>query len=81
MVLGSVDYSTSCITLLNWKPKYQPSSAFLTKLSLFKSVIGTDLWNKLCVQSDTDTIRCMINSCLLLEKNVYNPIIKLHALQ
>lgn len=79
MVLGSVDYLSSCLCLMKWKPKFEPSAGLLKKIDMFKSIIGHNLWNKLSLMDDTDTIKCSVNSCLL-KKDVYTTIVRLHAL-
>jgi len=79
MILGSVDYLTSCVTLLKWRPKFQLSTILSKKLNIFKSVFGNILWDKLCDIDDINTVKCLVNSNLL-KKDVYNKIIKLHAI-
>lgn len=79
MVLGSVDYLPSCMSLMKWKPKFEPSAILSKKIDMFKSIIGHNLWNKLCLMDDTDSIKCLVNSCLL-KKDVYTTIARLHAL-
>lgn len=79
MILGSVDYLTSCMTLLKWKPKFQLSTILTKKLNIFKSVLGHNIWDKLCNIDDINTTKCLVNS-YLLKKDVYNTIIKLHAI-
>lgn len=79
MVLGSVDYLSSCLFLMKWKPKFEPSASLFKKIDLFKSIIGHNLWNKLCLMDDINTIKCLVNS-YLLKKDVYTTIVRLHAL-
>lgn len=80
MVLGSVDYLTSCICLIQWKPKFELSAILSKKIVLFKSIIGGNIvWDKLCAIDDIDTLKCLVNSCLL-NKDVYDKIIQLHNL-
>lgn len=77
MVLGSVDYVTSCVSLMKWNPKFEPSTILCKKINMFKSIIGHHLWNKLCVIDNTDIIKCLVNSCLL-KKDVYNTILQMY---
>lgn len=79
MVLGSVDYLNSCMTLLKWKPTFELSSMLSKKLYIFKSVLGQSLWDKLSAIEDTNTIKCIVNS-YLIKKDIYNTIMRLYAL-
>lgn len=79
MVLGSVDYLSSCLSLMKWKPTFEPSENLLKKIDIFKSILGHNLWNKLCLMDDINTIKCLVNSCLL-KKDVHTTIVRLHAL-
>lgn len=80
MLLGSVDFATSCATIIKWKPIFKQSTISLQKLNLFKSIMDCALWDKLCLLEDTTTIKCLINSCLL-KKNVYNTILRIQAIR
>lgn len=79
MLLGSVDYLASCMTLLKWKPTFKPSNILIKKFSIFKSVLGHNLWNRLSLENDMDTIKNLVNSCLL-KKDPYNTLIKLQTI-
>lgn len=79
MMLGSVDYLNSCMTLLNWKPTFELSSILSKKFFIFKSVLGQSLWNKLSAIEDINTIKCIVNS-YLVKKDIYNTIMQLYAL-
>ncbi|XP_025198722.1 protein PFF0380w-like [Melanaphis sacchari] len=80
LVLGSVDYLTSCLSLMQWKPKFELSAILSKKISLFKSILGHNIvWDKLCAIDDIKTLKCLVNSCLL-NKDVYDTIIQLHNL-
>ncbi|XP_050438064.1 putative uncharacterized protein DDB_G0282133 isoform X3 [Adelges cooleyi] len=81
MVLGSVDYATSTVALMKWKPKYKLSALLLKKITIFKSVLGSELWDKLCDMDDYNMVNCIINSSLLKSKNVYRVITQVHAIQ
>lgn len=78
MVLGSVDYATSCVPLMKWNPKFPLSTILSKKFNMFKSIIGHPLWDKLCVMNDTNVIKCLVNSCVL-KKDVYNTILQIHS--
>jgi len=81
LVLGSADYLTSCMSLIQWKPKFELSAILSKKIVIFKSIIGDSiLWDKLCAIDDIDRLKCVVNSCLL-NKDVYNTIIQLHNLR
>lgn len=79
MLLGSVDFATSCTTIIKWKPKFELSPLLSKKFKLFKSIVDCKLWNKLCLLEDNTTIKSMINNCLL-KKNVYHTILQLQAI-
>lgn len=79
MILGSIDYLISCMTLLKWKPKFQLSTILSKKLNIFKSVLGHIIWDKLSNIDDMNTIKCLVNS-YLLKRDVYNTIMKLQAI-
>ncbi|XP_060870265.1 protein PFF0380w-like isoform X3 [Metopolophium dirhodum] len=80
LVLGSVDYLTSCMCLMQWKPKFELSAILSKKIVMFKSIIGNNIvWDKLCAIDDINTLKCLVNSCLL-NKDVYGTIIQLHNL-
>lgn len=78
MLLGSVDYLASCMILLKWKPKFGLSNILIKKLNIFKSVLDHNLWNKLCLEDNIDTIKNLVNSCLL-KKDPYNTLVRLQA--
>lgn len=81
LMLGSVDYLTSCLSLLQWKPKFELSAILSKKIVLFKSVLGHNIvWDKLCAIKDIKTLKCLVNSCLL-NKDVYDTIVQLHNLR
>lgn len=80
MLLGSVDYLNSCMPLLKWKPTFELSTILSKKMYLFKSVLGNLVWDKLSTIEDTTTIKCIVNSCLV-KKDIYNTILRLHALR
>lgn len=73
MLLGSVDYCTSCVVLMKWKPKFEPSTILTKKCDIFKSILGHTLWNRLCVIDDINTIKCLI-SMSTLKEDLYNTI-------
>lgn len=76
MLLGCVDYCTSCVVLMKWKPKFKPSTILTRKCEIFKSILGHTLWNRLCVIDDINTIKCLINMCTLKDE-LYNTLEKL----
>lgn len=80
MVLGSVDYISSAVTLMKWKPSFKMSPVLYKKINLFKSIVSSTLWNELCTFDDNNTIKCLLNSSLL-KKDVFNVITQLHALR
>ncbi|XP_022179933.1 protein PFF0380w-like isoform X10 [Myzus persicae] len=81
LVLGSADYLTSCMSLMQWKPKNELSAILSKKIVIFKSIVGDNIvWDKLCAIDDINTLKCLINSCLL-NKNVYDTIIQLYNLR
>jgi len=81
LVLGSVDYLTSCIRLMQWKPKFELSEILSKKIDMFKSIMGDNIvWDKLCAIDDINTLKCLVNS-RLLNKDVYDTIIQLHNLR
>jgi len=80
LMLGSVDYLTSCLSLLQWKPKFELSAILSKKIVIFKSVLGHNIvWDKLYAIKDIKTLKCLVNSCLL-NKDVYDTIVQLHNL-
>lgn len=64
---------------MKWKPTFEPSTILHKKMYMFKSIVGHNLWNKLCLMDDTKTIQCLVNSCLL-KKDVYSIILRISAL-
>jgi len=80
MVLGSVEYISSCVTLMKWKPKFKPSTILSQKLYMFKSILGHVVWDKLSVMDDPTIVRNLINS-YMFGKNEFNTIERIHALQ
>ncbi|XP_025412008.1 uncharacterized protein LOC112684613 [Sipha flava] len=79
IVLGSVDYVTSCVSLMKWNPKFPLSTILCKKMNMFKSIIGHNLWDKLCIIDNTDIIKCLVNSCIL-KKDVYNTILRIYSI-
>ncbi|XP_060848746.1 MATH and LRR domain-containing protein PFE0570w-like [Rhopalosiphum padi] len=79
LMFGSVDYLTSCLSLMQWKPKFELSAILSEKIVIFKSILG-HVWDNLCAIDDIKTLKCMINSCLL-NKDVYHTIVQLHNLR
>ncbi|XP_050058427.1 uncharacterized protein MAL13P1.304-like isoform X3 [Aphis gossypii] len=81
LMLGSVDYLTSCLSLLQWKPKFALSAILSKKIFIFKSVLGHNIvWDKLYAIKDIKTLKCLVNSCLL-NKDVYDTIVQLHNIR
>uniref|UniRef100_A0A2S2NDR8 Uncharacterized protein n=1 Tax=Schizaphis graminum TaxID=13262 RepID=A0A2S2NDR8_SCHGA len=79
LMFGSVDYLTSCLSLMQWKPKFELSAILSEKIVIFKSILG-HVWDNLCAIDDINLLKCMVNSCLL-NKDVYHTIVQLHNLR
>lgn len=80
MVLGSVEYLTSCVALLKWKPKFEQSTTLSQKFSMFKSILGHAVWDKLSVMDDSTKVESFIN-IHILGKNEFNTLERIYALQ
>lgn len=79
MVLGSVDYITSSVALMKWKPIYELSAISTKKFNAYKSIVGLDFWNKVSAVDDENSMKCLLNSCLI-KKDIFDTLKQLNAI-